>query len=273
MRLACAQLSVVTGDVEGNVERARRAVDRAADAGAHLAVLPELFNVGYFAFDSYTRRAESLAGPTLSALADHAADRGVALLAGSIVEELGATAANTDVPVPGGKGLANTAVLFDAAGERRAVYRKRHLFGYGSVEPELLTPSESQGVATLALGDEEVTVGVTTCYDVRFPEQFRTLAEMGCELVCIPSAWPYPRVEHWNLLPRARAVENQFYVATANGAGSFEEATLLGRSTVFDPEGHRLASTGDEPALVTAEVDPGRVRAVRGAFPAWHDRR
>ena len=273
MRLTCVQLHVEGGSVDANVERAARAVDEAAEAGADLVVLPELFNVGYFAFDSYARRAESLAGPTLSRLADRAADHGVALLAGSIVEDLGATARETAVETPAGEGLANTAVLFDATGERRAVYRKRHLFGYGSAEPELLTPGESHGIATLPLDGQDVTVGVTTCYDVRFPEQFRTLAERGCDLVCVPSAWPYPRVEHWALLPRARAVENQFYVATANGAGSFEGSTLLGRSTVYDPEGHALASTGDDPALVSADVDPDRVRAVRDSFPAWNDRR
>jgi predicted amidohydrolase len=273
MRLTCAQLDVEGGDVSGNVGRARAAIDEAADEGADLVVLPELFNVGYFAFDAYARRAESLVGETLSDLSAHAADRGVALLAGSIVEDLAATARETDQPTPADEGLANTAVLFDATGERRAVYRKRHLFGYGSVEPELLTPGDSRGVATLSLGGDDVTVGVTTCYDVRFPEQYRDLAEAGCDLVCVPSAWPYPRVEHWNLLPRARAVENQYYVATANGAGTYEGSTLLGRSTVYDPEGHVLASTGDDPALVTATVDPGRVESVRASFPAWHDRR
>ena len=273
MRLTCVQLHVDGGDVAGNVRRAHEAVDTAAAAGADLVVLPELFNVGYFAFEAYARRAESLAGRTLTDLAGRAADHGVALLAGSIVEDLGATARDTDVHTPADEGLANTAVLFDAAGERRAVYRKRHLFGYGSAEPELLTPGDSQGVATLELGGEDVTVGITTCYDVRFPEQFRRLAEAGCELVCVPSAWPYPRVEHWRLLPRARAVENQFYVATANGSGTFDGSTLLGRSTVYDPEGHALASTGDDPDLVSATVTPARVAAVRDAFPAWHDRR
>jgi predicted amidohydrolase len=273
MHLTCVQLHVEGGDVRGNVRRAHEAIDDAAAAGADLVVLPELFNVGYFAFDAYQRRAESLTGPTLSDLSTLAADHGVALLGGSIVEDLGATRRDTDAETPAPEGLSNTAVLFDDTGDRRAVYRKRHLFGYGSAEPELLTPGESQGVATLTLGDDEVTVGITTCYDVRFPEQFRTLAEAGCELVCVPSAWPYPRVEHWSLLPRARAVENQFYMATANGAGTFEEATLLGRSTVYDPEGHALASTGDDPGLVSATVDPGRVAAVRESFPAWHDRR
>jgi predicted amidohydrolase len=273
MRLTCAQLDVESGDVKSNVRRAERAIDRAAAEGSDLVVLPEVFTVGYFAFDAYARRAESLAGPTLTRLSERAAERGVALLAGTLVEDLAATARETDVDTPDGEGLANTAVLFDADGERRAVYRKHHLFGYKSAEAELLTPGESLGVAELTTGGESWTVGVTTCYDLRFPELYRALAEAGCELVCVPSAWPYPRVEHWKLLPRARAIENLCYVAAANGAGTFEEATLLGRSAVYDPWGNTLASTGEGAATVTATLDPGEVERVREEFPAWEDRR
>jgi predicted amidohydrolase len=118
-----------------------------------------------------------------------------------------------------------------------------------------------------------LTVGITTCYDLRFPELYRALAERGVDLVAVPSAWPYPRVEHWNLLPQARAVENLCYVAAANGSGAFDDATLLGRSTVYDPWGTALASAGEDPALVTATVDPDEVARVRESFPAWQDRR
>jgi len=115
------------------------------------------------------------------------------------------------------------------------------------------------------------TVGMTTCYDLRFPELYRDIAEAGATLVVVPSAWPYPRVEHWQLLARARAVENQLYVGTANGAGEFGDAELLGHSTVYDPWGTVLASSDDDPALVTARLDPERVASVREEFPAWRD--
>jgi predicted amidohydrolase len=160
-------------------------------------------------------------------------------------------------------------VFFDRSGERQAVYRKRHLFGYDSRETELLVPGETTATAEF----EGFTVGMTTCYDLRFPEQYRELADAGATLVVVPSAWPYPRVEHWETLSRARAVENQCYVATVNGAAEFDEATLLGRSTVYDPWGTVLASTDDDPALVTAEIDPDRVASVREEFPALRDRR
>jgi predicted amidohydrolase len=267
MRLALAQLAVEGGDTEGNVDRAVAALDRAAERGADLVALPELFNVGYFAFDSYMREAESIEGATLTRLADAAADHGVGLLAGSIVEDLAASA-EAGVDVPASDGLANTAVFFDADGTRRGVYRKHHLFGYGSAETQLLTPGER--LPTVSFGG--FTVGMTTCYDLRFPELYRELADDGADLVLVPSAWPYPRVEHWQTLPRARAIENLAYVVTVNGAGSFESETLVGRSTVYDPWGTPLASCGDDPALAVADVDPETVADVRAEFPALDDR-
>lgn len=268
MILALAQLDQTTGDVEGNLRRAADAVATAADRGADLVALPELFTVGYFAFESYARDAEGLDGPTFTRLGELAAEHGVGLLAGSHVEDLEASA-EAGYDVPDDQGLANTAVFFDRDGERRAVYRKHHLFGYESAESRLLTPGDSLQTVSF----EGFEVGTTTCYDLRFPELYRSLAEAGATLVLVPSAWPYPRVEHWQTLPRARAIENLCYVATVNGAAQFDDAQLLGRSTVFDPWGTPLASASDEPSLVTAELDPDRVTTVRDDFPALTDRR
>lgn len=268
MKLALAQLDIDHGDVEGNVERAVEAVSRAADRNADLVCLPEIFNVGYFAFETYEDAAEGLSGPTLSRLSEAATEHGINVLAGTVVEDLAET---TEVETPADDGLANTAVLFDRAGERRAVYRKHHLFGYESAEAELLVPGEDplSGVCEI----EGFTVGITTCYDLRFPELYRELVEGGVSLLLVPSAWPYPRVEHWTTLSRARAIENQCYVATINGSAEHEGTQLLGRSTVFDPWGTTLASSGDDPTLVTSEIDPERVERVREEFPALRDRR
>jgi predicted amidohydrolase len=265
MRIALAQLEVEPAALSANVDRAVTAIRTAADRGAGLVCLPELFTVGYFAFDSYARRAEPLDGPTLTRIAAVAREESVAVVAGSIVEDL----RTTDGETPAGEGLANTSVVFDASGERRAVFRKHHLFGYGSREQELLEPGESLAVADLG----GFTVGLSTCYDLRFPALYREYVDRGVDLFCVPSAWPYPRVEHFETLARARAIESQAYVATANGAGEFEDATLCGRSTVFDPWGVGIASSDDEPALVVADLDPGRVERVREEFPALADRR
>jgi predicted amidohydrolase len=268
MRLALCQHQIEAGEIEHNLDRALGAIADAASEDADLVCLPEIFNVGYFAFSDYERGAESLAGPTLSRVADAAREHGVGVLAGSIVEDLAASSED-GFETPAERGLANTAVFFDRSGERRAVYRKRHLFGYESAESDLLVPGDSLGVVSF----EGFEVGMTTCYDLRFPELYRDLAETGATLILVPSAWPYPRVEHWQLLPRARAVENQLFVATCNGSGVFESATLCGRSAVYDPWGEILAESGDESAIVTADIDPDRVSSVREEFPAWHDRR
>ena len=268
MILALAQLDQTAGDVDGNLQRAERAVADAADRGADLVALPELFTVGYFAFESYARDAEGLNGPTSAGLGEIAAEHGVGLLAGSHVEDLEASAA-AGYDVPDDEGLANTAVFFDRDGDQRAVYRKHHLFGYESAESRLLTP----GNVLETVSFDGFEIGMTTCYDLRFPELYRSLAEAGATLVLVPSAWPYPRVEHWQTLPRARAIENLCYVASVNGAAQFEENRLLGRSTVFDPWGTPLASAGDDPTLVTTDIDPDRVTTVREEFPAWSDRR
>ncbi|MEF8779507.1 MAG: nitrilase-related carbon-nitrogen hydrolase [Haloferacaceae archaeon] len=268
LSLALCQLRIEGGDPAGNLERALDRIDRAAERGADVVALPELFDVGYFAFEDYARVAQGLSGSRLAALAEAAAGHGIWLLAGTVVEDLAASA-EAGFPVPAEEGYANASVLFDPSGERRLVYRKHHLFGYESAETRLLTPGKRVETASLA----GFTVGVTTCYDLRFPELYRELVEKGATLLLIPSAWPYPRVEHWRTLPRARAIENLAYVATINGTGEFEEAELLGRSAVYDPWGTAVASAGDEPATVAARIDPERVTAVRDDFPALRDRR
>ncbi|MDL5363619.1 carbon-nitrogen family hydrolase [Halalkalicoccus sp. NIPERK01] len=268
MKLALAQLGIDHGDVETNVERAVDAIEEAAARDVDLVCLPEIFNVGYFAFDRYPRAAEGLSGPTLSRISAAAAEHGINVLAGTIVEDLAET---TDAPTPADEGLANTAVLFDRSGDRRAIYRKHHLFGYESAEAELLVPGEDPASGICEV--EGFTAAITTCYDLRFPELYRELAANDVSLVLVPSAWPYPRVEHWTTLSRARAIENQCYVATINGSSEHEGTRLLGRSTVFDPWGTTLASAADDPALVVSEIDPGRVERVREEFPALRDRR
>ncbi len=268
MKLGLAQIEIEATRVGANRERAAEAVREAATQGCDLVCLPELFTVGYFAFDSYQREAESLDGATISQFQEIAREAEVAILAGTIVEDL-EESANKGFETPAEDGLANTAVYIDAEGNRRAVYRKRHLFGYQSAEQELLTPGESVPTVT----EQDFTIGITTCYDLRFPELYRQLVDNGVTLTLVPSAWPYPRVEHWKLFPQARAVENLMYVAGANGVGEFDETSLVGRSAVYDPWGTAVASGGEQSGVVTATVDPDAVSQRRSEFPALDDRR
>jgi predicted amidohydrolase len=268
IELGLAQLEIAGGRVEQNRTRAVEAVETAAQRGADLVALPEMFTAGYFAFDSYSRAAEPLDGETTRALREVASATDTAVLAGSFVEDLAESSAR-GFDTPEDDGYANTSVFIDDDGNRRSVYRKHHLFGYGSAEQDLLTPGASLG--TVDWGG--FTIGMTTCYDLRFPELYRELVERGVSLVLVPSAWPYPRVEHWRLFPQARAVENLCYVATINGVGRFEENTLLGRSTVYDPWGTAVAGLGERSGIVTARVDPEDVDQRRDEFPALDDRR
>lgn len=268
MKLGLAQLQIEPGDVSINRTRALDAIEDAASRGVDLVVLPELFTVGYFAFDRYAYAAEPLDGETVTMVSERANDLDVAVLAGSFVEDLEASNAR-GFDTPESEGYANTSVFLDKRGEIRGVYRKQHLFGYDSIETELLTPGESLAVFEF----DGFTVGMTTCYDLRFPELYRQLVERGVTLVAVPSAWPYPRVEHWRILPQARAIENLCYVAAVNGIGSFDDATLLGRSALYDPWGTQIAGCGEEPQLVTADLDPVAVESRRDEFPALSDRR
>ncbi len=264
--LALAQLEIEPREPEQNLAAARRAIETAAGRGADLVCLPELFTVGYFAFDVYEESAEPLEGATITALRETAAANDIAVLAGSFVEDLAAT--ETD-ETPAEAGYANTTALISSAGSIELVFRKHHLFGYGSAETELLVPGERTETTDLC----GFTIGVSTCYDLRFPELYRRLIDQGADLLLVPSAWPYPRLEHWQTLSKARAIENQCYLATINGTGTFDDATLLGHSTVYDPWGTILASSRDDPAMVITEIDPAVVEETRETFPPLRDRR
>lgn len=270
MEVAAIQLGIEPGAVEANLQQAREAVADAAAEGADLAVLPEQFLVGFFAFDDYPTQAAGLDAPLVGRLADLAADNDIALVAGSIVEDLAASAA-AGYDVPAAEGYANTSIFLDRDGQRRGVYRKHHLFGYESAESELLVAGDSLSVVEFG----GLTIGTTTCYDLRFPSLYRRLLDHGVDCLVVPSAWPYPRIEHWETLGRARAIENLSYLIAVNGTGSFPsaDAQLCGRSAIYDPWGTARAAAGDESTTITATVEPAVIEEVRSSFPVLDDRR
>ncbi|WP_066073151.1 carbon-nitrogen family hydrolase [Frankia sp. EI5c] len=258
MRVALLQSA--SPDGEASTARRERVLSqvRALDPDrTDLVVLPELWATGYFHFDRYEAEAEALSGPTVGALRAVAAERGLHIVGGSIVERDSAGA------------LYNTTAVIGPGGELLGHYRKIHLFGYESAEARLLTAGDGVLVTATPWGP----LGVATCYDLRFPELFRLLADRGAELVVVVSAWPLARLEHWELLVRARAVENQVFVVACNAAGGQAGVELAGSSLVVDPWGVVLARGGTGPAVVRAELDPGRVGAVRAEFPVLTHRR
>ncbi len=264
LRVACLQVGPPDGaDPDGAdpVGHVAAVLDRvAASAGADLVVLPELWPAGYFGFDRYRDVAMDLGGPVLEELAALAGRLGATVHAGSILEA-----------GEGGR-LHNTSVVFGPDGRRLAVYRKVHVFGYESREQELVTGGSD--LATFPLTGEWGTVraGMATCYDLRFPELFRALAD-DVALFVVPAAWPAARAEHWATLLRARAIENQVYVVGCNATGTDHGVLLAGRSMVVDPGGVVLSEAGQEPTTMDVSIDPEGAAAARATFPALADRR
>ena len=251
------RVTLIQTEIDGSrpmAERVAGVVEQvAARVGDDLVLLPELWATGYFAFDDYAATAEPLDGPLVRALGAAAARAAVTLHAGSIVERDDA-----------GR-LHNTSLLFDPDGTLVHTYRKVHLFGYGSREQELLTPGDGVG--------GRGQLALSTCYDLRFPELFRAQVDGGAQLFLVAAAWPLARLAHWQVLLRARALENQSFLLACNAAGRQGEIELAGRSSVVDPWGTVLAEAGARPQTLTVDIDPDLALRARKEFPALADRR
>ncbi|MET9091121.1 carbon-nitrogen family hydrolase [Streptomyces cyaneofuscatus] len=256
MRASLIQIAVDSDEsVEARRERAASLV--VGQRGSDLVVLPELWPVGAFAYTVFEQEAEPLQGPTHDVMAKAAAEAGVWLHAGSFVER---AADGT---------LYNTTLVFSPDGERAAVYRKIHRFGFDQGEAVMMGAGEE--LVTVAL--PQTTLGLSTCYDLRFPEQFRGLVDAGAETLVVSAGWPERRRAHWTLLAQARAVENQAYVLALSTVGTHADVPQAGHSIVVDPWGEVLAEAGADEEILTVEFDPSKVGATREQFPALKDRR
>ncbi|MCI3240705.1 MULTISPECIES: carbon-nitrogen family hydrolase [Streptomyces] len=255
MRASLLQIDVNEGE---SVESRRHRVTSLVrdQAGADLVVLPELWTTGAFAYQSFADEAEPLEGPTHDTMAKAASDAGVWLHAGSIPER------GTD------GSLYNTSLLFSPSGDLTAAYRKIHRFGFDKGEAVLM--GAGQDLVTVRL--PETTLGLATCYDLRFPELFRGLVDSGAETLLVPAGWPERRRSHWTLLAQARAVENQAFVLACGTAGTHAGVPQAGHSIVVDPWGEVLAQAGAGEEVLTVEFDPAKAATTREQFPALKDR-
>jgi len=263
MRVAAIQLNS-TRDKERNLELAERLVRDAARAGAELVALPEKWNL-IGAAEDLTEGAEPLDGPTIRTARGWARDLGVHLLAGSIAER-----------AEGEERAFNTSALIDPAGEVVARYRKIHMFdvevgGVTYRESEHEQPGEEIVVAPAG----EIELGMSVCYDLRFPELYRILAVRGAELIAVPSAFTLATGrDHWDVLLRARAIENQVFVVAPNQYGETPpHYSSYGRSAIVDPWGVVLARAPDEECFVVADLDLDAQRRIRSALPSLANRR
>jgi predicted amidohydrolase len=257
VRLALCQLEI---DVDAPfAERVRHATDvvRAQD-GCDLVVLPELWAHGAFLFQRFADEAQAIDGPLVAALCAAARDAGVWLHGGSFAER-----------ADDGR-LFNTTVLIDDSGVVRATYRKVHLFGFRGGESTVLSAGEDVVTCETPFG----VIGLSTCYDLRFPELFRALVDRGAVLCLVPAAWPERRAAHWQVLTRARAIEDQLVVAACNAVGLQGEVRLAGLSLVVDAWGDLLAeSPPDGEDVLHVDVDLAEVARTRASFPVLDDRR
>jgi len=253
MKIASIQMSVKENDKKATIDKAIEKILQCR--GADLVILPEIWNIGFMSFDRYVPEAETVEGPTLSAVREAAKKIQAHVHAGSFVEK-------------DGDHCYNTSCLISPNGEILARYRKTHLFGYNSRETEILTPGDSVTVVKTPLG----TIGMATCFDLRFPELFRAMVDKGAEIFLICSAWPYPRLEHWLMLNQVRAMENQCFLISANSSGMNQGVQFVGHSMVADPWGICLAGSGDQEAIVSTKIDLANLHAARKSFPGLASR-
>jgi deaminated glutathione amidase len=263
IRLACVQLTSGT-DKAANLEHAERLVAQAAATGADVVALPEKWNaIGDP--DVLHAAAEAIEdGESVAAMRSWAKQHGVSLIGGSITERR-----------EGREKLSNTSFVFDPDGELVATYRKIHLFDVevgGHVYRE--SEAEEPGDETVVADVEGWPVGLTVCYDVRFPELYRILALQGALLATVPAHFTlHTGKDHWHLLLRARAVENGFYVAAPAQIGvTGIGRPSYGRSLIVDPWGTVIAQAPDEESVISAEIDQSRVEEVRRQIPSLANR-
>jgi predicted amidohydrolase len=262
MRAAAVQLNS-TDDKERNLATAARLVRDAADDGADLVVLPEKFNV--LGEPAHLRAgAEPLEGRTIAWARELAMERGLWIVAGSIVER------DRD------ERLRNTSVLVGPDGELHGIYRKIHMF---DVEVGGVTYRESDteapGNEVLLAEAAGVALGLAICYDLRFPELFRILAVRGARMIALPSAFTlYTGKDHWEVLVRARAIENQVFMIAAGQIGTHPpDRESYGRSMIVDPWGVPLAIAPDRECFIAADLDFDAQDGVREKLPSLANRR
>jgi predicted amidohydrolase len=263
VRAAAVQLNS-TDEVDRNLEVAERLVRAAAADGAELVVLPEKWNA-LGSPEAIRAAAESLDGPTLSAAAGWARELGIFLVAGSVPEL-----------VEGQEKLANTSVMLGRDGERLAVYRKLHMFDVDVADVTYRESEIEQAGDRIALGEaDETQVGLTICYDLRFPELYRILALRGARVVTVPSAFTERTGrDHWEVLIRARAIEDQVFIVAAGQIGSAPpHYRSYGRSMIVDPWGVVLAQAPDSETFVAADLDFANQDDVRERLPSLRHRR
>lgn len=259
LTVSIAQISVATSDPEANLKKGECLAAEASRRGSALICFPEMWTTGFNW--EYNTRAASDQEKVIERIAAMAKCHNIWINGSMLTLK------------PNGK-LSNTSILFNSSGDRHGIYSKTHLFSPVH-EDEHIEAGRSLCMVDTPWGP----VGLSVCYDIRFPELFRTYALKGAIIVLSPMAFPYPRLHHWKILVRARAIENQMFMIGTNQVGTEDfgskgKLSYCGNSVIIDPWGETVAEAGEkEEELITAEIDTGKVDEIRNSMKVLRDRR
>lgn len=254
LQISLGQIDIALGQPERNLDRVRALASEAADAGSDVLVLPELWSTGY-ALEQAPQLATELSEGVFADINQLARQHRLHIV-GSCLS------------VMAEQQFGNTLTWVAADGATLAKYSKLHLFRLME-EEKFLTAGESPTVAATPWG----AAGLSICYDLRFPELFRSYALSGAEMIFLPAEWPHPRLAHWRTLLRARAIENQLFVVACNRVGESKGTKFCGHSCIIDPWGETVIEADESEAVFTAQIDTAQVGEIRKKIPVFDDRR
>ena len=251
-------VQIDSSDTESVADRIHRVLGELPThaAAADIVVLPELWHIGAFNLPAVAAHTLTHDDLIFSQISEIAREHATWIHPGSFA-------------IVHGDKAVNRAMIFNPAGERVAQYDKQHLFGFADGERTVMDAGSELVQIDTPLG----ATGLATCYDLRFPEMFRAHVDAGVETVLMCSGWPTPRMNHWEILTAARAIENQVFFIACNGRGTHNGVTLGGGSVVVSPKGEILARATAEDAWIDADVELSEVAAWRQAFPVLADRK
>lgn len=250
LTIACLQMPVLLGKEERNIETVLRAIDGLSIDKPHVICLPELFTTG-FDYPYLKKREPGITWEVLDKLAEKAKARCAYILAGTLPERVN-------------NRVYNTLFVLDPWGQRVAAYRKIHLFPLMG-EDDFFSPGEGP----LVFNTSRASIGIAVCYDIRFPLLFRSMALEGAEIIFVPAQFPDVRIDHWDILLKARAIENQFFVVGVNRIGDDHTGRFPGHTCIIDPLGRLKTGGAEEGGWVISAIDLGEVERIRQALPSF----